>query len=165
MNQDPQLVGNDDQLYDGIMQGITTGTFPSVSQTFIIFYVIFDAIALATLILLILSFWRTGKWLQKFGKRVTRKGFWRAVIRAVGLDVAIAILIAIAVLYGVGSVAGYVPLTPALLIFAAPDIAIWIYAIIIFFAVRAVVRAIVIIMRRKNFRTRTDASPHESYGS
>lgn len=165
MNQDPQLVGNDDQLYDGIMQGITTGTFPPVSQIFIIFYVIFDAIALATLILMILSFGRTGKWLQKFGRRVTRKGFWRAAIRAVGLDVAIAILIAIAVLYGVGSVTGYVPLTPTLLIFAAPDIAIWIYAIIIFFAVRAVVRAIVIITRRKNFRTRIDASPDESYGS
>ena len=162
MNQDPQLVGNDDQLYNGIMQGITTGTFPSVSQTFIIFYVIFDAIVLATLVLMTLSFWRTGKWLQKFARRVARKGFWRAAIRAVGLDVAIAVLIAIAVLYGLGSVTGYVPLTPTLMIFAAPDIAAWIYAIIIFFAVRAVVRAIVITTRRNNFRAEIGTSPSES---
>jgi hypothetical protein len=102
------------------MQGITTGTFPSVSQTFIIFYVIFDVIVLATLILMILSFARTGKWLKKFATRATRKGFRRAAIRAVALDVAIAILIAIAVLYGLGSVTGYVPLTPTLLILPPP---------------------------------------------
>jgi hypothetical protein len=144
MNQDPQEVVNDDQLYDGIMQGITTGTFPPASQSFTIFYVVFDAIVLATLILLILSFCRTGRWLRKFRARLTRIGFWRATARAVGLDLVIAALIAVAVLYGLGALTGYVPLTPTLIIFAAPDIAIWIYAIIIFFAVRAVVRATVI---------------------
>jgi CubicO group peptidase (beta-lactamase class C family) len=148
MNQDPQIAVNDDQLYNGIMQGITTGTFPSISQSFTIFYAIFDAIALATLILMIGSFWRTGKWLHKFRVRVTQTGLWRATVRAVGLDLAIAVLVAVAVVYGLGSLTGNVPLTPTLIVFTAPDIAAWIYAIIIFFAVRAVMRAIVIAARR-----------------
>ncbi|MGH3066964.1 MAG: serine hydrolase domain-containing protein [Streptosporangiaceae bacterium] len=157
MNQDPQVVVNDDQLYGGIMQGITTGTFPSVSQSFIIFYAIFDAIVLATLILMICSFWRTGRWLRKFRVRVTRTGFWRATARTVGLDLVIAALITVAVIYGLGALTGNVPLTPTLIVFAAPDIAVWIYALVSFFAVRAVVRAIVIAARRGSTGTEIDA--------
>jgi hypothetical protein len=111
------------------------------------------------------SFGRTRKWLQKFERRVTRKGFWRSAIRAVGLDLVIAVLIAVGVLFGVGSLVGYVPLTPTLMIFAAPDIAFWIYAIILFFAVRAVVRALVIAVRRSDLRTRIDAGARESPAS
>jgi len=144
MNQDPQLVVPDDQLYDGIMQGITTGTFPPVSHAFTIFYAIFDAIALATVILMIGSFWRTGRWLRKFRARAARTRLWRASVRAIGTDLGIAALIAVAVGYGLGSVEGFVPLTPAMMIFAAPDVAVWIYALVIFFAARAVVRAMVI---------------------
>jgi CubicO group peptidase (beta-lactamase class C family) len=158
MNQNPQVVVNDDQLYDGITQGITTGTFPPVSQTFIIFYAIFDTIVLATLILMIGSFWRTGRWLRKFRVRAVRTGVWRAAARAVGLDLIIAALVAVAVFYGLGALTGYVPLTPTLMIFAAPDIAVWVYAIIIFFAVRAVVRALVVTVRRENSGTRANQS-------
>jgi CubicO group peptidase (beta-lactamase class C family) len=158
MNQNPQVVVNDDQLYDGIMQGITTGTFPPVSQTFITFYAIFDTIVLTTLILMIGSFWRTGRWLRKFRVRAVRTGVWRAAARAVGLDLVIAALVAVAVVYGLGALTGHVPLTPTLMIFAAPDIAVWVYAIIIFFAVRAIVRALVIAVRRGNSGTGIDTS-------
>ncbi len=151
MNEDPQVPPlNDEQIYSGLMQGITTGTFPSVNHTYLIFYIIFDIIVLATLLLMIRSFWRTRKWLDKFADRVTSKGFWRAAIRAIGLDLTIAVLIALSVTYGLGSLVGYVPLTPTLLIFAGPDVATWIYAIIIFFAVRAVLRTIVITARRNS---------------
>src|SRR5579859_7238666 len=91
MNQQPQfLINYNDQLYEGVMQGITTGTFPSIGQAFHVFYGVVDAIVLATLILMIRSFWRTGRWVQKFRGRVTRIGFWWAAARAVGLDLAIA---------------------------------------------------------------------------
>jgi hypothetical protein len=148
MNQQPQfLISFDDQLFDGVMQGITTGTFPSIGQAFNVFYGIFDAIVLATLILMIRSFWRTGRWVQKFRGRVTRIGFWWAAASTFGLDLAIAALIAVAVVYGVGSLTGFVPLTPARMNYGAPDVAAWIYAIILFFPVRSVVRAIVIASR------------------
>lgn len=150
MNDDPQLL-NDEQIYDGMMQGITLGTFPTISRAFVIFYVIFDAIVLASLILMALSFWRTRRWLRKFQRRVARRGFWRAAIMAVGMDLCIAVLIAVAVLYGLGSLTGYVPLTPTLLIFAAPDVAVWIYALVIFFVIRAVLRAIVIARKKNQF--------------
>src|SRR5579859_1140612 len=91
MNQQPQfLINYNDQLYEGVMQGITTGTFPSIGQAFHVFYGVVDAIVLATLILMIRSFWRTLRWVQKFRGRVTRIGFWWAAARAVGLDLAIA---------------------------------------------------------------------------
>lgn len=144
MNDDPQLVVNDDQLYNGIMAGITTGRFPAVSHAFVILYAVFDALVLATLILMIGSFCRTGRWLRKFRARAARTGFWRAAARTVGLDLVIAAAIAVAVGYGLGSVTGHVPLTPTLLMFAAPDVAVWIYVVVLFFAVRAVVRAICI---------------------
>jgi hypothetical protein len=144
MNANPQLVVADDQLYDGIMQGITTGTFPAVSHTFVIFYVIFDTVVLATLVLMIASLGRTGRWLRKFRVRAVRTGFRRAAVRAVGLDLVTAAVIAAAVTYGIGALVGYVPLTPTLLVFAAPDVAVWIYAVVIFFACRAVVRAVTI---------------------
>lgn len=144
MNQDPQIAVNDDQLFDGIMQGITTGTFPPVSQAFTIFYAIFDAIVLATVILMIGSFWRTGRWLRKFRARAARTGPWRPAARAVGLDLVTAALITVAVVYGLGSLTVHMPLTPTMMIFTAPDIAVWVYAIIVFFAGRAIVRAIVI---------------------
>jgi CubicO group peptidase (beta-lactamase class C family) len=148
MNQDPQiLVSDENKLYDGIMQGITTGTFPSINQTFNVFYGVFDAIVLATLLLMIRSFWRTGRWVQKFRGRVKRIGFWWATASAVGLDLAIAALIAVAVVYGLGSLFGFVPLTPAIMNYGAPDVAAWIYAIILFFLVRPVVRVIVIASR------------------
>jgi CubicO group peptidase (beta-lactamase class C family) len=148
MNQQPQfLISYADQLYEGVMQGITTGTFPSIGQAFNVFYGVFDAIFLVTLILMIRSFWRTGRWMQKFRGRVTRIGFWWAAARAVGLDLAIAALIAVAVIYGLGSLTGFVPLTPAIMNYGAPDVAAWIYAIILFFPVRAVVRVIVIASR------------------
>ena len=148
MNQQPQLLINyDAQLYDGVMQGITTGTFPSIGQAFNVFYGVFDAIVLATLLLMIRSFWRTGRWVQKFRGRVKRIGFWWAAARAVGLDLAIAALIAVAVLYGLGSLVGFVPFTPARMSYGAPDVAAWIYAIILFFLVRPVVRVIVIASR------------------
>jgi CubicO group peptidase (beta-lactamase class C family) len=164
-NQDP-LAGlmNDDQLYDGIMQGITTGTFPPVSQAFTIFYAVFDAIALATLILIICSFWRTGRWLRKLRARAARTGLRRAVARAVGLDLVIAALITVAVVYGLGALTGDLPLTLTLMINSAPDIAVWIYAIIIFFAVRAVVRATVIATRRDSFRTGTEPQASSTRG-
>jgi CubicO group peptidase (beta-lactamase class C family) len=163
MNQDPQIVVNDDQLYDGIMQGITTGAFPAVSQSFTIFYAIFDAVALATLILMICSFGRTGRWLRKFRARAARTGFWRASARAVGLDLVIAALIAAAVLFGLGSVTGYVPLTPTLMIFAAPDLAAWTYALVLFFAVRAVIRAIVIAVRSGSIRPATQVQASRAH--
>jgi hypothetical protein len=148
MNQDPQiLVSDENKLYDGIMQGITTGTFPSINQTFNVFYGVFDAIVLATLLLMIRSFWRTGRWVQKFRGRVRRIGFWWAAARAIGLDLAIAALLAVAVVYGLGSLFGIAPLTPAKMSHSGPDIAAWIYAIILFFPVRSVVRAIVIASR------------------
>lgn len=161
MNQDPQLPVPDDRLFDGIMQGITTGTFPSISQSFTIFYAIFDAIVLATLILMICSFCRTGRWLRKFRARAARTGPWRAVARAVGLDLVIAALIAVAVVYGLGALYGLVPLTPTLIVNWAPDVAVWIYALVIFFAVRAVVRAIVIAARsgRSGIEIDTQANP------
>jgi hypothetical protein len=149
MNQDPaQLAVPSDQLFDGIMQGITTGSFPSVSQGFTIFYTVFDAIVLATVILMAASFWRTGRWLRKFRARAARTGFWRAAALAVGLDLLIAALIAVAVAYGLGSLYGLVPLTPTLIVNEFPDVAAWIYALILFFAARAIVRAIVIAVRR-----------------
>lgn len=155
MNQQPQfLISYADQLFDGVMQGITTGTFPSIGQAFNIFYGVFDAIVLATLILMIRSFWRTGRWLKKFRGRVTRIGFWWAAASAFGLDLAIAALLAVAVLYGLGFLTGFVPLTPARMNYGAPDVAAWIYAIILFFPVRAVVRAIVIASHG------TGAKPH-----
>lgn len=172
-NQDPvQAAVNDDQLYDGIMQGITTGTFPPVSQAFTIFYAIFDAIALATLVLIICSFCRTGRWLRKFRARAARTGLRRAAARAVGLDLVIAALITVAVGYGLGSQFGYglgslfdsLPLTPALMIWYAPDVAVWIYAIIIFFAVRAAVRATVIATRRDSFRTGAEPQASSTRG-
>lgn len=148
MNQQPQfLISYANQLFDGVMQGITTGTFPSIGQAFNIFYGVFDAIVLATLILMILSFWRTGRWVQKFRGRVRRIGFWWAAASAFGLDLAIAALLAVAVLYGLGSLTGFVPLTPARMSYGVPDVAAWIYAIILFFPVRSVVRAIVIASR------------------
>jgi CubicO group peptidase (beta-lactamase class C family) len=159
MNQQPQfLISDDAQLYDGVMQGITTGTFPSISQIFNVFYGVFDAIVLATLLLMILSFWRTGRWVQKFGGRVSRIGFWWAAARAVGLDLAIAALIAVAVVYGLGSLTGFVPLTPAFMSYGAPDVAAWIYAIILFFPVRAGVRMIVIASRGTGAQPRRDLS-------
>jgi CubicO group peptidase (beta-lactamase class C family) len=162
MNEDPQVPPlNDEQIYTGVMQGITTGTFPPVSHTYLIFYIIFDTIALATLLLMVRSFWRTRKWLNKFENRVAGKGFWPAAIRAIGLDLAIAVLIALLVTYGLGSVVGYVPLTPTLLIFAGPDVATWIYAIIVFFVVRAVIRAIVITARRNGLMHKAGSKPSE----
>jgi CubicO group peptidase (beta-lactamase class C family) len=74
MNQDPQLVVNDDSLYNGLMQGITTGRFPAVSHSFVIFYAVLDVLVLATLVLMIASFWRTGRWLRKFRVRAWRTG-------------------------------------------------------------------------------------------
>lgn len=156
MNQDPQLVVNDDQLYNGIMQGITTGRFPAVSHSFVIFYAVFDALVLATLALMIGSFWRTGRWQRKFRVRASRTGTWRAAVRAVGLDLVSAAALAAAVALGLGALTGYVPLTPTLMLFAAPDVAIWLYAIIIFFVVRAIVRAVCISAGR---RTRQPAVP------
>ena len=148
MNQQPQfLISDDAQLFDGVMQGITTGTFPSIDQAFNVFYGVFDAIVLATLLLMIYSFWRTGRWVQKFRGRVRRIGFWWAAARAIGLDLAIAALLAVAVVYGLGSLFGIAPLTPAKMNYGAPDVAAWIYAIILFFPVRSVVRAIVIASR------------------
>lgn len=148
MNQQPQfLISYANQLYEGVMQGITTGTFPSIGQAFHVFYGVVDAIVLATLLLMIRSFWRTGRWVQTFRGRVRRIGFWWAAARAVGLDLAIAALIAVAVIYGLGPLTAGVPLTPAIMNSGAPDIAAWIYAIILFFPVRSVVRAIVIASR------------------
>lgn len=148
MNQQPQfLINYDAQLYDGVMQGITTGTFPSIGQAFHVFYGVVDAIVLATLLLMICSFWRTGRWVQKFRGRVKRIGFWWAAASAVGLDLAIAALIAVAVVYGLGPLTAGVPLTPAIMNSGAPDVAAWIYAIILFFLVRPVVRVIVIASR------------------
>jgi len=159
-NQNPGLVVNDDQLFNGIVQGITTGTFPAVSQSFLIFYVIFDAIVLATLLLMIGSFWRTGTWLRKFRARAARAGMRRAAVRAIGLDLITSLLIALIIAYGVGSLTGYVPLTPTLLVFTAPDVAAWIYAVIIFFVIRAVVRALLIgILRNKPIN---DIASHDS---
>jgi hypothetical protein len=159
MNTNPELVVNDDRLYNGIMQGITTGTFPGVSHTFTIFYAVFDAIAAATLILMIFSLARTGRWRRKFQARAARTGFWPAAVRAVGLDLVIAAAVAAAVTFGVGALVGYVPLTPTLLVFAAPDIAVWIYAVVVFFAVRAVVRAVTIGAGR---RTPQPAAPQSA---
>lgn len=76
-----------------------------------------------------------------------RIGFWWAAASAVGLDLVIAALLAVAVVYGLGSLTGYVPLTPAIMNYGAPDVAAWIYAIILFFPVRSVVRMIVIASR------------------
>jgi hypothetical protein len=139
------ILMNDDQLYNGIMQGITTGAFPPVSHSFVIFYAIFDAIALATLLLMIASFARTGRWLRRFRARAARTASVarsvRAVLLAVGLDLVAAAAIAAAVVYGLGALTGNEPLTPPLMMFAAPDVAVWTYTIIAFFAVRAVVRA------------------------
>jgi hypothetical protein len=109
---------------------------------------VLDALVLATLVLTIASFWRTGRWLRKFRVRASRTGTMRAAVRAVGLDLVIAAAIAAAVVFGLGAVTGYVPLTPILLIFAAPDLAIWPYAIIAFFVARAIVRAICISVGR-----------------
>jgi CubicO group peptidase (beta-lactamase class C family) len=149
MNQDPQLVVNDDQLYDGIMQGITTGRFPAVSHAFVIFYAIFDTIVLVTLILMTISLGRTGRWRRKFRLRAARTGIRRAAVRAVGGDLLAAALIAAAVAYGLGALTGNEPLTPTLMMFTAPDVAVWIYAVIIFFTVRAVVRTIGICVNGK----------------
>ena len=148
MNQQPQfLISYDAQLYGGVMQGITTGTFPSIGQAFHVFYGVFDAIVLATLLLMIYSFWRTGRWVQKFRGRARRIGFWWAAARAIVLDLAIAALLAVAVVYGLGSLFGIAPLTPAFMYYGAPDLAAWVYAIILFFPVRSVVRMIVIASR------------------
>jgi CubicO group peptidase (beta-lactamase class C family) len=165
MNQNPELAVNNDQLFNGIMQGITTGAFPSASESYSLFYAIFDAIALASAILMIFSLCRTGRWLRKFRNRAARIGFWQAAARAVGLDLAIAALIAIAVMYGVGSMFGSVPLTPTLMVDAAPDLAAWIYAVVIFFALRAVVRAIVIAIRTGNPGTDIDTQTNRQLQS
>jgi CubicO group peptidase (beta-lactamase class C family) len=156
VNEDPQIVLNDEQIYDGVMQGITTGTFPPVAHTFIIFYAIFDTIVLATLILMACSLWRTRKWLRK---RQARTGAWRAALRAAGVDLGIAALITVGVGYGLGAMTGYVPLTPTLMTFAAPDVAAWIYAIIIFFVVRAAARTVAVALTRNAFRKETTAAP------
>jgi CubicO group peptidase (beta-lactamase class C family) len=148
MNEDPELVGAPDQLYEGIMQGLTTGTFPSVSRIFFIFYALFDAIVLATLILMVRSLWRTGSWLRKFGIRARRHGFWRVAVLAIGLDLGMAALIAVGVSYGIGSLYGDVPLTPTVMMFGGPDVAVWVFALILFFAVRAVVRTVGILATR-----------------
>jgi CubicO group peptidase (beta-lactamase class C family) len=157
MNQNPELAVNNDQLFNGIMQGITTGAFPPASQSYSIFYAIFDAIALASMIGMAFSFIRTGSWLRKFHTRAARIGLWQAAARAVGRDLATATILVVAVTYGAGSMFGSVPLTPTLMVDAAPDVAAWIYAIIIFFVVRAVVRAMVIAIRTDNPGTGIDA--------
>jgi hypothetical protein len=66
----------------------------------------------------------------------------RTALVPVGLNLIAAAAIAAAVVYGLGALTGNEPLTPTLMMFAAPDVAVWIYAIIAFFAVRAVVRAV-----------------------
>jgi CubicO group peptidase (beta-lactamase class C family) len=109
MNQDSQLVVNDDSLYNGLMQGITTGRFPAVSHSFVIFYAVLDVLVLATLVLMIASFWRAGRWLRKFRVRASRTGTMRAAVRDVGLDLVTAAAIAAAVVFGLGAVTGYVP--------------------------------------------------------
>jgi CubicO group peptidase (beta-lactamase class C family) len=141
INEDQQLL-NEGQIYEGVMQGITLGTLPSISHLFLIFYAIFDLIVVTTIVLMIRSLLRTRKWLQKFHSRAIQRGFRRATARAIGLDAALAVLFSGAVFYGLGAVFGYVPLTPTLMIFAIPDISVWLYLIIAFFVVRALVKAI-----------------------
>ncbi|MBO0744706.1 MAG: hypothetical protein J2P43_06790 [Candidatus Dormibacteraeota bacterium] len=66
---------------------------------------------------------------------------------SIGLDLGIAALLVFGVVYGVGSVVGH-PLTPALMLFSGPDLAVWIYTVILFFAVRAVVRTVGVLTTR-----------------
>jgi CubicO group peptidase (beta-lactamase class C family) len=152
INEDPQVILNDEQIYDGILRGVITGEFPPVSHAYLFFYIIFDVIVVAALALMIHSLGRTGRWLGKFSRRVTRRGFWRAAICAVGADLATAGLITLAVMYGLGSVAGQVPLTLTELLFAAPDVTAFICVVVVFFLVRAVVRAAAIAARRKRLQ-------------
>ena len=151
INQDPQLL-NEGLTFQGVLQGITTGTFLPISHIFTIFYVIFDLIVLASLVLMIRSFWKIGRWLKKFQKRVLQKGFTRTFIKAVGFDLVIAIVISILVFYGLGSVFGYVPLTPTLMIFALPDVSVWLYVLIGFFTVRVLVKTTVVLFSKKQIR-------------
>jgi hypothetical protein len=156
MNEDPQIVLNDEQLYDGVMQGITTGSFPPVAHTFIIFYAVFDTIVLVSLILMIWSLCRTRTWLRK---RQRRTSAWRAAITVTGVDLGMAALISVGVVYGLGAVTGQVPLTPTLMIFAAPDVTVWIGAIVAFFVARAAIRTVAITVTRHAFREDTIAAP------
>ncbi|HUD07045.1 MAG TPA: serine hydrolase domain-containing protein [Candidatus Saccharimonadales bacterium] len=152
INQDPQLL-NEGQTFQGVLQGITTGAFPSISHIFIIFYVIFDLVVLASILLMIRSFWKISKWLKKFQNKALKKGFANAFIKTIGLDLCIAIIIAVAVFYGLGSVFGYVPLTPTLMIFALPDVSVWLYVVIGFFVLRALVKIAIVSYWKKDVTT------------
>lgn len=50
------------------------------------------------------------------------------------------------------AVTGYVPLTPALMVSAAPDTAAWIYPAVIFFVVPAVAPTAAVVQTRNAFR-------------
>ncbi len=151
INEDGLLL-QESTTYDGVIQGITTGNFPAISHYFTIFYGIFDLVVLASLLLMIRSFARTNKRLQKLSKRAASKGYRYAVLELTCIDLFIAIVIAILVFYGIAAASGAstVPITPTLMMFSTPDLSVWFYVIIGFFVIRPVVRVAVLAIKRSS---------------
>lgn len=135
---------NESQAYEGMMQGITTGSFPAIDHSFTRYYIIFDSVVIASLLLMAYMLYRIRRWPAKLAAKVKKRGVWRVGVISIGYEFVLALALALGVTYGLGTMYQIIPFTPSLLMGSVPDMSLWIFVMIGFFLVRGVAKVVIV---------------------
>lgn len=144
------LLTNDSQIYEGILDGITKGSFPELDYTYYIVYGTLDVVVLVALWFMIRSAWKLRKWPARYKQKCKKKGVVRATLYPLLIDLGLALLVYVVAFYGLGFMSGTVPLNLTLMSFALPDITVCIVVLIAFFLLRAVAKALLMVYARRH---------------
>lgn len=129
---------NEGALYQGVLQGVTTGTFPAVDSTYLTYYLILDAVIIISVFLIVRSFMRLAKWRSRMQIKIAKRSYALAI--SLTRDIFIAVLLAVTVFIGLGASFGSVPMPLSLLMFGTADLTVFILLVIAFFVARPIVR-------------------------
>jgi len=144
------LLTNDSQIYEGILDGVTKGTFPGMDYSYYTVYGTLDIIVLASVVLMVRSAWKLKKWSLKYQEKAKKKGVVRATVWPLAIDLGSALLVYVIAFYGLGIPSGTVPLNLTLMSFALPDVTVWIMVLIGFFLTRVLAKAVLMARSRKH---------------
>jgi CubicO group peptidase (beta-lactamase class C family) len=133
------------QTYEGIMQAFTDGQLPPVSNAFRTFYIVFNVIVVLTLAAMAFGLWRLRSARAAYRRYYTARGLQYTLLRSVGGDIAIAVLVYGVVFVGLGYAMQGSPLPLRLMMYGAPDLTIWVLGIIGYFLVRATLKTFLTI--------------------
>jgi CubicO group peptidase (beta-lactamase class C family) len=131
---------NEGATYQGILKGVTTGTFPGLDNTYLTYYIILDLVILISLGLMVRSFIRIPKWRAKIESKGDKTR--RALRLSMIADICYSVIIALLIFVVLGASFGNVPMPLSLLMFGTADLTIFLLVVIAFFICRPIVRFI-----------------------